>query len=207
MSPLPLTVRSWSYFVLSAVVFTLGLLLNFKAYTNFAAIGSVEWRSSDFSFLESDHPPTLYPLFQHPRDAAIVIEETVHYHPNNSREWSSMYPAGSEGFVRLGPQGRLFGVSMFRQLHCLDEMRRAMVEPPNTEQADSHVQHCLNHIRQMLLCASSVRLEAMKKDETLGENAEKIDGLGFEHQCRDWSLLWRKVEENYAGWTDEVGHA
>lgn len=49
MSPLPLTVRGWSYFILSAVVFTLWLLLNFKAYTNFATIDSVEWRFSDFS--------------------------------------------------------------------------------------------------------------------------------------------------------------
>lgn len=49
MLPLPLTVRGWGYFIFSAVVFTLGLLLNLTAYTNFASVDSVEWRASDFS--------------------------------------------------------------------------------------------------------------------------------------------------------------
>lgn len=112
-----------------------------------------------------------------------------------------MFPQGPDGFVRLGPRGRLFAVSIFHQLHCLQELARAMVETPAS---DEHVQHCLNYVRQTLLCAGSMRLEAMKKDESLGADVEKVDGIGFEHKCRDWTLLRRMVEENYERWTDEM---
>lgn len=129
-----------------------------------------------------------------------MVEDTVHYHPNVSEEWASLFPAGSGGFVRLGPKGRLFGVSMFHQLHCLDKMRRAVVDIPPTEWEVWHTQHCLNYVRQMLLCAASVRLEPVKEGHGPGEEALKVDGLGLEHQCRDWTMLRREVEKNFERW-------
>ncbi|KAL1941012.1 hypothetical protein VTO73DRAFT_7648 [Trametes versicolor] len=196
---LPRTIRGWVYFVLSVFIFILGILINLKAHTN-ASIDQVEWRESDFSYLETDYPPSLFPLSQHPRDAALVIEDTVHYLPNNSREWASLFPAESGGFVRLGPLGRMFGVSMFHQLHCLDKMRRAVVGPPSSEWESWHTQHCINYVRQMLLCASSTRLEPVKVTREGDGEGVKVDGLGLEHQCRDWSLLRRKVEGNLGQW-------
>ena len=40
-------------------------------------------------------------------------------------DWESMTPAGSGGFVRLGPQKRLFGVAMYHQLRCLRVLQQA----------------------------------------------------------------------------------
>ena len=156
------------------------------------------------AFLETDYPPSLIPLSRHPRDAAIVVEDTVHYHPNASSEWASLFPVGSGGFVRLGPRARLFGVSMFHQLHCLDKLRRAVVHVPPTEWETWHTQHCLNYVRQMLLCAASVRLEPVKGDPGAGDEGLKVDGLGLEHQCRDWSILRTEAERNYLQWPEDV---
>ena len=141
----------------------------------------------------------------HPRDAALVIEDTVHYEPNASAEWHSIFPRGSGGFVRLGPRNRLFGVSMFHQLHCLDKMRRAVVSAPSSEWESWHTQHCLNYVRQMLLCAANTRLEPVKEGRgSGGEEGLKVDGLGLEHQCRDWTLLREKAEENFRRWPEDA---
>lgn len=50
----------------------------------------------------------------------------------------------------------------------------------------------------MFLCAANVRLEPFRFDPQVGQ--DKVDGLGLEHTCRDWSTLRGIVEENYGGW-------
>lgn len=147
--------------------------------------------------MEFDFPPVLLGEHQLPLDASLTIEDTVHYALNESADWASLFPQGSGGFVRLGPRHRLFGVSMFHQLHCLDKMRRAVVQEPPSEWERWHTQHCLNYVRQMLLCASNLRLEPVEVVFEHGRERMKADGLGLEHRCRDWSTLRREVEKNF----------
>jgi hypothetical protein len=52
----------------------------------------------------------------------------------------------------------------------------------------------------MLLCAASNRLEPVK-NVTEGL---KVDGLGLEHTCRDWSVLRGIAEENFAEWPEDI---
>lgn len=156
------------------------------------------------AFLETEFPETLIGPADHPYDSLLTIEDSVHYAANASTEWNTLFPEGSGGFVRLGPAFRLFGVSMFHQLHCLDKMRRAVIEEPPTEWEKWHTQHCLNYVRQMLLCASSTRLEPATFVDEHGRAGLKVDGLGMEHTCRDWSSLRHAVEENYEQWPDDM---
>lgn len=132
------------------------------------------------------------------------MEETVHYSPNASEDWNSMMPAGSEGFVRLGPQKRLFGVSMYHQLHCLATLQRSTTSTRSLESFGQfereHLRHCLSYLRQMFLCAANVRLEPLEDD---GSGVPKTDGMGLEHRCRDWTLLRREVEANVERWDPE----
>ncbi|TBU39970.1 hypothetical protein BD309DRAFT_900784 [Dichomitus squalens] len=198
---LPTTRNGWLYYLSSALIIAIALVINLDVHRkSFLYANGDEWRQDDFTFLESDFPPYLIPLSKHPWDSALVVEDTVHYEPNVSAEWASIFPAGTGGFVRLGPNSRLFGVSMFHQLHCLDKMRRAVVDVPPTEWESWHTQHCLNYVRQMLLCAANVRLEPVKEGRGPGEESLKVDGLGLEHQCRDWSILRREVERNFERW-------
>jgi hypothetical protein len=60
-------------------------------------------------------------------------------------------------------------------MHCLDSIRKAMI----LEVKDEHATHCLNYIRQALLCHA---------DPTLMPYVEYGIGFGVTHQCRDWNV-------------------
>ena len=163
-------------------------------------------------YLGDDHPPTLLPPSRHLRNVALITEETVHYWPHTPQDWESMTPAGSGGFVRLGPQKRLFGVAMYHQLHCLRTLQQATSHsngsgsgsydaPEKLDNIGGEVRHCLNYLRQMLLCAANVRLEPMTQDRELG--GLKTDGIGLEHRCKDWTVVRREVEANVERWRSE----
>jgi hypothetical protein len=77
------------------------------------------------------------------------------------------------------------GIAMFHQMHCLQIIRTAIVEG----EADHHVGHCLNLLRQTVLCTSDTTLDAL--NSKLG-----TDGLGIVHVCRDWQKVYDFVEEN-----------
>ncbi|PIL23304.1 hypothetical protein GSI_14614 [Ganoderma sinense ZZ0214-1] len=115
-----------------------------------------------------------------------------------------MLPTGSEGFVRLGTSKRLFGISMYHQLHCLGRLQQATTVSWDTlrKLQVEHLHHCLNYLRQTLLCAASVRLEALE-DDPAGSGGKKTDGIGLEHRCRDWMLVRREVEANFEHWSWE----
>jgi len=53
----------------------------------------------------------------------------------------------------------------------------------------------------MALCASSNRLEPVKGGAAEGL---KVDGLGLEHTCRDWSVLHRIARENFKDWPEDA---
>ncbi|KAH7907580.1 hypothetical protein BJ138DRAFT_1014251, partial [Hygrophoropsis aurantiaca] len=90
-------------------------------------------------------------------------------------DWRSTdYFPRANGFVKL--RWRAFGISMFHQM-CLQMIRHAVLYP-NT--AGGHTHHCLNLLRQAVLCAADVTLSGM-------------DGVGVVHVCRDWGCVCRYV--------------
>lgn len=104
--------------------------------------------------------------------------------------WNRVYPTGF-GFVRLGPERRILCTSMFHQLHCIDKMRRALDDPDDPIATIPHLQHCMNYIRQMVLCGADVTLEP-----------EGSEGVGVVHTCRDWNVVYDTIEDNYERWMD-----
>ncbi|KAL5486152.1 hypothetical protein ACEPAI_7196 [Sanghuangporus weigelae] len=119
--------------------------------------------------------------------------------PQASAAWSSVYPNGF-GFVRLGPERRILCVSMFHQLHCIEKMRRALDSPDDPVATIPHLQHCMNYIRQMVMCGADLTLEPDGFDET--NNRSGATGVGVAHRCRDWSVVYDTVKENFARWTE-----
>jgi hypothetical protein len=77
------------------------------------------------------------------------------------------------------------GVAMFHQLHCLQRIRDAIVQGD----PGHHTRHCLNLLRQAVLCASDTTLDPLN-------SAKGTDGLGIVHVCRDWQRVYDFVEEN-----------
>lgn len=82
----------------------------------------------------------------------------------------------------------------------------ASVDDPNTfrylvPQLSHHWKHCIDYLRQALICNADVTLEnlEMNGDNLLGS----VDGWGTTHMCRDWSAILEWVEKNRA--TDDAG--
>ncbi|KAJ7611061.1 hypothetical protein DFH06DRAFT_1147879 [Mycena polygramma] len=149
--------------------------------------GNLSVDDSRFSYKGDDYPHQL-PL--HVPLVALKTEDSENYRLsdfNSYADWrtTDLFPRGN-GFVKLGPDGRSFGVAMFHQMHCLQRIRSAIVEGG----ADHHAGHCLNLLRQAVLCASDTTLDAL-------DFKNGTDGLGTTHVCRDWRKVYDFVEENH----------
>jgi len=81
---------------------------------------------------------------------------------------------------------------MFHQMHCLQRIRLALINGPN-----SHSGHCLNILRQAILCNADITLDPLIYDPE--GKIEAIDGLGVTHVCRDWTQVYAYIEENQNG--------
>lgn len=148
-----------------------------------------------------DHPEYL-PM----SDLEYVLmtdEETVHYPAigyASDAEWFSMadVDAGS-GYIRLGPDNRIFAVSMFHQMHCLRMINLAFTKAPIATPA--HLQHCFNYLRQGALCGADTSLES-GDFEMRNFSWQRT---GATHTCRDWTKVYLNMEQNFASWESKPG--
>ncbi|EMD36960.1 hypothetical protein CERSUDRAFT_95228 [Gelatoporia subvermispora B] len=160
---------------------------------------------ADYTWEANDHPPYLPLDLGAP--VALTLEDSRHYAldtPDAPAEYRSLYPGDGLGFVRLGPQRRFFGLAMYHQLHCLDSLRGAILGTHHMrsgggekEKRDvEHSAHCLNYLRQSILCAADVTLEP----EVVRGSEDVEEGLGVTHVCRDWSRVYDFAERNWQEW-------
>lgn len=147
-------------------------------------------------WIEDDFPQT-FPMSR-PNPVRLVVENSARYGLNYTdadAEWGTLMPH-ELAVVYLGPSHRPFVASQYHSLHCLQMMRSAIIKnpPPGTSQRE-HMQHCINYVRQMILCTADTTLEPVL-DGAPSENA----GVGVAHTCKDWSALAGATEENYQRW-------
>lgn len=143
----------------------------------------------EYTYVGNDYPETL-PLSSHRARARIGFENTKHYEldtEQGAREWEALVPG--DGVVHLGPEKEPFSVSLFQQLKCLDVLRKEIVDGKRTEVA----RHCLNYIKQMILCRGDVHLESFN----YASHIDPIDQSG-DWECRDWDVVYREVRRNQA---------
>lgn len=136
------------------------------------------------------------------------MDESSEFYPlNGTKAWHSMTPY--RGWVRLGPRGRSFAVSMYHQLHCLDGIRSALVTvheasnkaSPEVVSIFGHVDHCFNFLRQNLLCSADTTLEHETTRSWPDGTIEKgTTSDGVPNRCRDWSHVHRWVKDNNDQW-------
>ncbi|KAI0355428.1 hypothetical protein OH77DRAFT_1424924 [Trametes cingulata] len=135
------------------------------------------------------------------RKVAMYIEPTVHYQMNSTEadaEWAALIPVNG-GIVHAGPGRQPYMLSVFHQLRCLDVLRRAYI---SRGRADARVNattlHCLNYIRQMVLCRRDTILEPVWDLE--GPHAVRPWKT---LTCDDWSQVYtahaRNARENSCG--------
>ncbi|OCH85532.1 hypothetical protein OBBRIDRAFT_821491 [Obba rivulosa] len=137
-----------------------------------------------YSFIGDDYPSRL-PLQSARPAVRLTVEDTL--------EWLYTATRG-DGDVRLGPQRRLFSVTMSHQLHCLRSIRATLKEEGVPEgKTRSHFVHCLNLLREHTLCAADNTLEPV---DALSPNSS-FERLHGEHRCMDWDAFYDTMLHNY----------
>lgn len=136
----------------------------------------------------------------------LSMENSVHYDidtPLGITEWNSTLPS-SGGMLYLGPDRRPFSISMFHQLRCLDILRAEIVlqakrkESGETNRPASMLAvHCMNYMRQMVMCRSNLRLESVRKSAGAHVTVPYVT-----HKCKDWSRVYEAAETN---WEEYLG--
>ncbi|KAG6848398.1 hypothetical protein H0H93_000550 [Arthromyces matolae] len=148
---------------------------------------SYTWRGHDF--------PEFLPLnVAEPELVHMRVEESRHYTSlanHSDAIWFSLTSAGW-GYTHLGPENRIFMVTMFHELHCLRFLSLAMEGDIST----GHIHHCLNYLRQTTLCSCDLTLEP---GDFTKRNFE-ADRVGALHTCRDWSAAYDVMQERWDYW-------
>ena len=144
---------------------------------------------------KEDNYPAQLPLELSSVGLAMKSQDEPYFGLHADAEWRSQFPP-SGGFTDLGPNNRTFMVSMVHQLHCLDFLRVGYVT--NRTDLEGHVQHCLQYMRQVVLCNADTTLESANSVYVDGKWIYVGDMGGSVHRCKDWTMLRRYLEENPA---------
>ncbi|KAJ7602492.1 hypothetical protein DFH06DRAFT_1258701 [Mycena polygramma] len=120
---------------------------------------------------------------------------------DGDEEWSKILPSGGH-LVHITedvsgvPEAHT--VTLFHQLKCLDIIRTQYKSLPS-EPISPHTRHCMNYLRQTLLCQPNLRLESVEDEFGLS------DRNFYDTVCRDWTAVYSEAERNQAefkNWKD-----
>ncbi|KAK3386735.1 hypothetical protein B0H63DRAFT_468298 [Podospora didyma] len=142
--------------------------------------------------------------------------------PEGDKLWDQLMPVGS-GFVRVPyprrfdmpasepipddiEEGEIYSLSVTHQLHCLAVLRDVIIKYEKRDKSrfagDGHEYHCLDYIRQSVLCAGDTTLD-YADERTVGPDGQVtrygFTGANSTHQCRDWDAIKSFVEEHRSG--------
>ncbi|EXJ65414.1 hypothetical protein A1O7_01755 [Cladophialophora yegresii CBS 114405] len=148
-----------------------------------------------------------------------VIQSVFTDHPafqmqgaKGDRAWLNMFPKG-DGRVRMRDpemkmEMQIYDVAVIKQLDCLALLRHILIDYSHEHhplaREKSRAFHCLDHVRQAVLCAADTTLEPTSEPPgqsqhygnagTSGENVNA--GAAQLHTCKNWTAVKRWVEEN-----------
>ncbi len=117
----------------------------------------------------------------------MSVENTGHYSFNGSlsdAEWEALVPRN--GVLSFNEEK--FTISYFHQLRCLNIIRKGIVafrDPGQRQQPSRLVQHCMNYLRQMVLCRADTHLESVR--DHVGPHVAVSETT---HVCQDWSAIY-----------------
>ena len=149
---------------------------------------------SSIAWIGDDHPAQL------PIEVGAVALELEYpkgrlgLHDNEG--WGEVFE--SAGWIDMGPTNRTFVVAMVHQLHCLDVIRVGYLK--NGTGTPMHIEHCLQYLRQALMCFADSTLEDTTLQRWHGklDNVDVRSGAGKVHRCRDWTAVRRYMLDHEA---------
>jgi hypothetical protein len=125
--------------------------------------------------------------------------------PSTERSWQSLLPLG-RGFVHASDREdntpQQYSIAAFHQFHCVHLLQRifhrSVKDPLSITLEDrEHFYHCVDYLRQTVLCLEDPSLDRVTEDlETPGRALNS--GWGDTHVCRDFGALKRWTEDRRA---------
>ncbi|OCT45940.1 hypothetical protein CLCR_00494 [Cladophialophora carrionii] len=134
------------------------------------------------------------------------------------RAWLNMFPKG-DGRVKLRDaemKTQIYDVAVVKQLECLAFLRHILIDYSHEQhplpREKSRAYHCLDHVRQAVLCAADTTLEPTTLQDGMAPHDDQAQRYGHEatsganvnlgaaplHTCKNWTAVKRWIEEN--GW-------
>jgi Mycotoxin biosynthesis protein UstYa len=134
----------------------------------------------------------------------MSVEPNDRFSLIDDKAWANTL-APKRGFVRVGPEGRAFAISLYHQLHCVNAIRFSytvardglVTDPEILKNKIGHDNHCFQFLRQSILCKADNALVPIQTNR----NASLASmGFGNTHRCRNWEQVRQFVFDNVAEW-------
>ena len=126
----------------------------------------------------------------------MTLQESVHYGGNGS-DITAAYPRGA-GRAIMGPDNRELLVSFYHQLHCIGELQLGLFDRDSKEATPHHMKHCLDYLRQTILCDAQDTLE---EGDFMRMNF-KTQRIAGDVACWDWRLIYEDLEHDWLQFFD-----
>lgn len=122
---------------------------------------------------------------------------------------AKQFPSGHIAPAWYDGERNFMELSVFHNLHCLNEIRLALNTHNHEDgmkikrsahamlNGDVHLGHCVDQIRQALMCHADLTPVPMKPVEG---NEDTLLGNGEMHTCRDFDAIWGWVEGRSRRW-------
>ncbi|KAJ6519390.1 hypothetical protein C8R45DRAFT_1204574 [Mycena sanguinolenta] len=97
------------------------------------------------------------------------------------------------------PTTYMLALDVFHELHCLDEIRKAMYPDyyeSSFPMATPHMRHCISSLRQSLMCTADISTIVWQWSEKSQAAKERSDIL---HTCRDFTKIQEWGKQHFAG--------
>lgn len=153
-------------------------------------------------YIGNDYPE-VWPIERKP--VLMTFDNPKHFRLDEAdgiAEWAAIAP--QNGVVHLGPHRQPYTVAMLHQLKCFDILREEMVRDRSENYAGPSAlgRHCLNYIRQIVMCRGDLELESFQ----FASHKNPIDWHGI-YECRNWEAIYSNVKRNqeeYDEWLSRI---
>ncbi|KZS87710.1 hypothetical protein SISNIDRAFT_419206 [Sistotremastrum niveocremeum HHB9708] len=123
-----------------------------------------------------------------------------------SRDQASLLPNWTEA-IPGDEDHYAVALDVFHQLHCLNLIRKALLpkrygpsdpivhttDPAGNAVAFDHVDHCINSVRESLMCNADIAVNVWQWDPKKMVSAPRLDNL---HVCKNWDDIYEWANQH-----------
>jgi hypothetical protein len=129
-----------------------------------------------------------------------LVDANAHYGMSADEEWASLFPSNHATGIHLDSHGGAGQfISVYHQLSCLNALRKLYMNPgwAADQTKQDTVDHCLNVLRQAVLCNADTTLEhSHPETKANGKEVAAASGMDVLHMCKNWEELRSSAEDD-----------